>query len=130
LISDSTYLLDKPKPLTVSIVYWSDCWDGGGIEDVYESPVDAWAYTHLQDKMTGLSYLVSQHDVWGSYQDKVWLVIWSNYGEYGVEKVFTEEEDAKKYIRHRDKMTGLYYSIEEVEVFKKKENDMQTVEVA
>jgi hypothetical protein len=74
----------------------------------------------LKDKMTGLSYLVSEHDVTGIYKDKVWLVIWSNYSEYGVEKVFADEREAKKYIWHPDKMTGLYYSIEEVEVIKKK----------
>lgn len=117
--SEYAHLLDKPIKNKIWIVYWSHDYDSSGIDEIYRNPDDAWNSIHLKDKMTGLTYTVSEHDVEGVYHDDVWIVTWSNYMEYGVEKVFATEIDAKSYIRHRDKMTGLHYFMEQVKINKK-----------
>lgn len=45
-------------------------------------------------------------------------IVWASerYEESFIDKIFFNENKAKEYIENRDKMTGMYYSIQETEV--------------
>lgn len=47
---------------------------------------------------------------------KVYIVLWSEFGDWGIEKVFYSFDEAENYIKLRDKMTGCTYVIEEKEI--------------
>lgn len=47
---------------------------------------------------------------------KVYIVLWSEFDNWGIEKVFYSYDKAERYIEFRDKMTGCTYVIEEKDV--------------
>lgn len=47
---------------------------------------------------------------------KAYLVYWTDYDEWGIDKVFDNEEKAKEYILYKPQMTGLNWDYFEKEV--------------
>lgn len=48
--------------------------------------------------------------------NKVYIVEWHDWGDSGIDKIYTNIDKAYQYIKYRDKMTGLTYTVIEKEV--------------